>query len=163
MTDQNWNDYLRDLRAELAQALGEAIWAFAMIERQTYEYMRALSSEPLHELMGGQMFGARMTLIKKLVNRLEGQDDDKAWALKYIDKAESLVRRRNTIVHNPWQIWIDFESNSFKSGIKKQTDEAATIDLKAMREFTAEAREAASGFEYALTQLRTRSHHARSE
>src|ERR1700757_4837945 len=35
--------YLEDLRAELAQALGEAIWAFAMVERLTYGYMKKLS------------------------------------------------------------------------------------------------------------------------
>ena len=101
--------YLEDLNAELAQALGEAIWAFAMVERLTYKYLRKLSSEPLDELMGDQLFRARLKLVRHLVQRLKGQDEDKALALHYISKAEKLAETRNLIAHNPWQTWIDFE------------------------------------------------------
>jgi hypothetical protein len=146
--------YLEDLRAELSLALGEAIWAFAMIERQTYAYMRVLSSEPLHELMSGQSFRARTALIRKLIDRLQGQDENKVYALKYLEKAINLAHQRNTIAHNPWQIWIDFETSTFKTEIHKPIGDPTAIDLEAIRAFTNAAREAASGFEDALLHLK---------
>jgi hypothetical protein len=36
---------------ELAQKLGEAIWAFALVERATYRYMKKLSSDTLDVLI----------------------------------------------------------------------------------------------------------------
>ena len=65
------------LNAELAQELGKAIWAFALIERLTYKYLRKLSSEPPDALMGDLNFGARVKLIRHLVVRLEGQAEDR--------------------------------------------------------------------------------------
>jgi hypothetical protein len=146
--------YMEELRAELSQALGEAIWAFAMIEKKTYDYMRVLSSEPLHELMSGQSFRARAALIRKLIDRLQGQDENKAYALKYLEKGINLAHQRNTIAHNPWQIWIDFETSTFKTEIHKSIGDPKAIDLEAIRAFTNAAREAASGFEDALVHLK---------
>jgi hypothetical protein len=146
--------YLEDLNAELAQALGEAIWAFAMVERLTYKYLRKLSNEPLDELMGDQQFRARIKLVRHLVERLTGQDEEKGLALHYIDKAVKLAETRNLLAHNPWQTWIDLEESTFKSEIKKSTNESKTINLERVREFTDEAREAASTLEYLVDNLR---------
>ncbi|MFP3558172.1 hypothetical protein SB861_47035 [Paraburkholderia sp. SIMBA_049] len=145
--------YLEDLNAELAQALGEAIWAFAMIERLTYSYLRKLSSEPLDELMGDQQFRPRIKLIRHLVKRLKGQDEDKAVALRYLDRAEELAATRNLLAHNPWQTWIDFDESRFKSEIRKTTDEKKTIDLEKVRAFREDAGEVASTLEYLLGEL----------
>ena len=146
--------YLEDMRAELSQALGEAMWAFAMVERLTYQYMKKLSSDALDELMGGQSFSARIRLIRKLVDRLKGQEEQKAVVVKCLKKAEQLADTRNTLAHNPWQIWIDFDESKFKSEIKKVTDEEKTLDLKQVRAFRDDAGELASTFEYQLSELR---------
>ncbi|MFP3554027.1 hypothetical protein SB861_25460 [Paraburkholderia sp. SIMBA_049] len=146
--------YLEDMRAELAQALGEAIWAFAMVERLTYGYMKKLSSDRLDELMGGQQFNARIQLMKRLVGRLEGQKEEKERTLRYINKAEQLAGRRNLLAHNPWQIWIDFDESKFKTEIKKVTDETKRLDLNMVREFREEAAEVASMLEHMLGELR---------
>ena len=146
--------YLEDLKAELAQALGEAIWAFAMIEQLTYRYMKKLSSDRLDELMGGQQFKARIELVIKLVERLEGQENDKGVALSYLKKAQRLADRRNLLAHNPWQIWIDLDESKFKSEIKKVTDETKRVDLEMVRAFREDAGEIASTLEYVLGELR---------
>jgi hypothetical protein len=146
--------YMEDMRAELSQALGEAMWAFAMVERLTYQYMRKLSSDSLDELMGGQSFSARISLIRKLVDRLKGQEQSKAIVMKCLKTAETLASTRNTLAHNPWQIWIDFDESKFKSEIKKVTNEEKTLDLEQVRAFRDAAGELASTFEYQLGDLR---------
>jgi hypothetical protein len=150
----NKTHYLEQLNVELAQALGEAIWAFAMVERLTYGYLKKLSSEPLHELMGDQQFRPRVKLVRHLVSRLKGQDADKAVALRYLDRAEELAVTRNLLAHNPWQTWIDFEETTFKSEIKKATDERKTINLDKVRAFRDDAGEVASTLEHMLGELR---------
>jgi hypothetical protein len=147
-------NYLEEMRAELSQALGEAIWAFSMVERITYRYLKFLSSEPLDELMADQSFGARIKLIKHLVTRLKGQDEEKAATIGRLEQAMNLARTRNMLAHNPWQIWIDFDESTFKSEIRKATDETKAIDLTNVREFRDAARELASAFDYYLGQLR---------
>lgn len=146
--------YLETLSAELAQALGEAVWAFSMIEKLTYRYMKALSSEPLHLLMADQSFSARIKLIRHLVDRLTGQDEGKAIAVKCLNRAVELSRTRNMLAHNPWSIWVDLDKSEFVTEIQKITDENNTLDLVQVREFRDNARELASSFEYALDALR---------
>jgi hypothetical protein len=128
-----------------------------MIEGLTYRYMKALSSEPLDTLMGDQLFKARIKLIKHLVERVEGKEEDKNDALRYIQKAEKLAETRNVIAHNPWQIWIDFERDDFRTEIQKYTKKEKSFDLTAVRKFTEDARETASDLEHALGALTTRS------
>lgn len=154
MTDKEEQaHYLEELRAELSQALGEAIWAFSMVERFTYSYLKNLSSEPLHELMDDQSFGVRIRLIRKLIQRLKGQVEQKAIALRCLEKAEKLARTRNMLAHNPWRIWIDFDESKFKSEIRKVTDETKALDLETVRAFRDDASELAASFEYQLSQL----------
>ncbi|SAL50809.1 hypothetical protein AWB73_05287 [Caballeronia turbans] len=146
--------YLETLRSELCHALGEAVWAFSMIERLTYQYMKALSSEPLHELMAGQAFSARLRLITRLVDRLQGQEAEKAYALKYLKRAEKLAKTRNTVAHNPWQIWVDLDAEQFRSAIRRFDDDESGLSIAEVRSFAADAQEAASGLEVALGNLR---------
>ncbi|MFM0062944.1 hypothetical protein [Paraburkholderia aspalathi] len=130
------------------------MWAFAMIERLTYRYMKKLSSDSLDELMGGQSFTARTRLIRKLVDTLKGQDQTKAVVMTCLKTAEKLANTRNTLAHNPWQIWIDFDESKFKSAIKNVTNENAKLDLEQVRAFRDEAGELASTLEYQLAELR---------
>jgi hypothetical protein len=146
--------YLEDMHAELSQALGEAMWAFAMVERLTYQYMRKLSSDSLDELMGGQSFAARIRLIRKLVERLNGQEQTKAIVMACLRRADQLADTRNLIAHNPWQIWIDFDESKYKSEIKKVTNEEKALDLEQVRAFRDDAGELASMLECQLAELR---------
>lgn len=146
--------YLETLTAELAQALGEAVWAFSMIEKLTYRYMKSLSSEPLDMLMADQSFAARIKLIRHLMDRLKGQEETKAIAVMCLNRAVELAKTRNMLAHNPWSIWVDFDTAAFMTEIQKITDENKTLDLAEVRKFRDAARELASSFEYALTQLR---------
>jgi hypothetical protein len=139
---------------ELSLALGRAIWAFSKIERLTYEYLKALSNEPLDVLMVDQPFKSRIKLIKQLVERLAGQHEDKAFALRQINKAESLADIRNMIAHNPWCIWIDFETKSVKSEIQKYHKREKKHDLSSICKFTEDAQKCASSLENALCRLR---------
>lgn len=158
MSVEQEKHYLEVLGDELSLALGHAVWAFARIEWLTYEYMRKLSSDSLDTLMGDQLFRARIKLIRQLVQRLEGCESEKQAALACIDRAEKLADQRNTIVHNPWQIWIDFERGDFVTEIKKYTNRQKTFDLSAIRAFTESAQQTASDLQDALGVLTTRSH-----
>ncbi|MGN6141760.1 MAG: hypothetical protein ACTHNV_22925 [Ralstonia sp.] len=145
--------YLDTLTAELAQALGEAVWAFSMVEKLTYRYLKTLSSEPLHVLMADQPFASRIRLIRHLVDRLKGQDDAKAIAAQCLNEAEKLARIRNVLAHNPWSIWVDLDRSEFMTEIQKVTDENKTLDLVQVREFRDAARRLASDFEFVLGEL----------
>ncbi len=153
MSIEQERHYLEVLGDELSLALGRAVWAFARIEWLTYEYMRKLSTDSLETLMGDQPFRVRIKLIKQLVQRLEGCENEKQTALSCIDRAERLADQRNTIVHNPWQIWIDFERRDFVTEIKKYTNQQKTFDLSAVRAFTESAQQTASDLQDALGAL----------
>ena len=153
MPPEHMREHFEEMHNELSLALGRAVWAFSMIERLTYEYMAALSTEPLDVLMGDQPFKSRIKLIKQLIKRIEGATEEKERALRYIQKAESLADTRNTIAHNPWRIWVDFEQKNFRTEIQKYTRQEKSFDLSAVRQFTEDAQEAASGMEGALCAL----------
>jgi hypothetical protein len=153
MTAYEGSDYLDSLGDELALALGRAVWAFARIEWLTYEYMRALSDDSLDELMGDQLFRARIRLTRQLVERLEGKASEKAAAVAAIEQAERLADRRNTLVHNPWQIWIDLERKDFLTEIQKYNRREKKLDLSAVKAFTDEATQTASALQVALGAL----------
>ena len=153
MTEKHMRDQVEALADELSLALGRAVWAFSMIERLTYEYMSALSSEPLDVLMGDQPFKSRIKLVTHLIERIEGLAEEKKRALRYVQKAESLAHIRNTIAHNPWRIWIDFERKDFRTEIQKYTRHEKKFDLTAVQQFTEDAQEVAAGLEYVLRTL----------
>jgi hypothetical protein len=153
MSVEQEKHYLEILGDELSLALGKAVWAFARIEWLTYEYMKKLSSDSLDMLMGDQMFKARIKLVKHLVLRIEGLEVEKIRAVACIDRAEKLADQRNTIVHNPWQIWIDFDREDFVTEIQKYTKREKKLDLTAVRSFTESAQQTASDLQDALGTL----------
>ena len=146
--------HLEELNNELSLALGKAVWAFAMIEKLMFEYMKQLSRDDLPDLIGYQSISKRIEIIKKLINRIEGLDSEKQQALNRIAQIQELSNSRNQIAHWPWLIWIDLEERVFKTEIQDlQNKNKAPIDKKKIKEFTEKAGELASDLEIALIPL----------
>ena len=145
--------YLEVLGEDLSLAVGQAIWAFARIEWLTYEYLKLLSSDRLDMLMGDQSFRARTKVIRKLILRSENTQAQKDQALDWISQAEKLSEQRNIIVHNPWQIWVDFDRRDFMSEIQRYEKRDKKLDLAQVRTFTERAQEVASGLKDSLNAL----------
>jgi|GEM_PF-3824305 len=131
--------YLEELSDELSIALGKAIWTFAKIEALTFDYINKLSREDLNTLIGYQNISGRIKLIKKLIERIKGMEAEKAKALSVINCVESLINDRNTIAHNPWLIWIDFEQNDFVTEIHNASKSMQKLNLNDVNAFTAKA------------------------
>lgn len=157
MTINEERHYLDVLGDELALALGKAIWSFANIELLTYQYMKRLSRDELDVLMGDVSFVARTKVMKNLVLRTQAPQQAKDQAIKYIIKAEELAKDRNTIVHNPWSIWIDLDQRNFMTEIQKYTNRDKKFDLSKVRDFTARAQQVASDLTEALNALTSHS------
>ena len=159
MPEEHNGNYLETLSDELSLALGRAIWTFAKIEALTYEYIKELSKDSLNDLLGRQTFKSRMDLVKKLIERIENLDTEKAQALSVINKLDSLLKRRNMIAHNPWLIWIDLEQEIFMTEIhdaskpmdKQNTKE--TLNLEKIKQFTIETQEIVLELKLALAPL----------
>jgi hypothetical protein len=146
-------DHLDPLSLEISTALGRAVWIFSAIESATYDYLKQLSREPLHELMADQLFRARIKLATQLVVRIEGFDDEKAQALQCLKRAEELAKTRNAIAHNPWSIWADFEERNLKAAIFQRKPNSPVHTLDSVRRFTSEAEEVSVGLQRALSSL----------
>ncbi len=153
MQSKEEKPYLELLDDELSLALGRAVRAFSEIEVITYAYMRHLSKDSLHELMNGQSFQARIKLIEKLIQRLDVRGADKETALACIDRAHKLADDRNTIAHNPWQIYIDFDRRDLVAEIKKYTNQNKKLGLSDVRAFTVKAQSIAEDLKDALHAL----------
>lgn len=86
MPDSESPGYIDAFSDELSLTLGRAVWAFSAIELVTNDYLRQLSTEPLHELMAGQSFRVRTRLVAQLLARIEGCQQEKAEATRYLRK-----------------------------------------------------------------------------
>jgi hypothetical protein len=134
--------YLETLYKELALALGDAVWAFARIEWLTYSCLRSLSRDRLDELVGGLGFRSRTTILRHLVDAKNSSQDKKERAYAAIKAVEELSDRRNIIVHNPWQIWVDLDSEKLMNQIEKYSQREKAVDLDRLCQFTKRAGEA---------------------
>jgi N-acetylglutamate synthase-like GNAT family acetyltransferase len=130
--------FLETLYKDLALALGDAIWAFARIEWQTYERLRMHSQDGLDDLLGDIGFRQRTTILRRLIERNKPDADKLERVANAIAAVEKLSERRNIIVHNPWKIWIDLDAEKFMMHIQKYTQPGKTIDLAALKQFTEE-------------------------
>lgn len=148
MSSSDGNNFLEVLNDDLALNLGRAVWTFAQIEWLTYEYMRELSNDSLDVLMGNQLFKARTTLIINLLERMNGTEKERA--LDFIKRADKLADVRNTIVQNPWKIWIDVKQKDFRTEIQTYNTHQKKFDLSALQKFIRDAQEIATGLEQAL-------------
>lgn len=153
MSQEEEKHYLEVLGDELSLAVGQGIWAFTRIEWLTYEYLRRLSRDELDVLMGDQLFRARTKVVRKLILRSEKAQAVKDQAISWISRAEQLAEQRNTIVHNPWQIWIDFNRRDFMTEIQRYAKRDTKLDLAQVRTFSGRAQEVASGLQDSLNAL----------
>jgi hypothetical protein len=99
---------LSALSPDLAKALGEAVYSFSLLERQSFVYLRAMSTDPLIKILAGQSFAARVKAVSLLItDNLEHwrQDGHARRMLSLWDEALSLAKRRNLLAHTPWSIW----------------------------------------------------------
>ena len=129
---------LSALSTDLSLARGRAIWAFSVVESATFDYMRQLSKEPLHELMDDQPLKARVKLVRRLIERIEGFEAEKANAIRLLSQAEHLATTRNAIAHNPWRVWADLEARELRANIQPRRAAAAAHTLESVEKFTAE-------------------------
>jgi len=153
MSKEEERHYLEVLGDELSLAVGQAVWAFTRIEWLTYEYLKRLSRDELDVLMADQFFRARTKVMRKLILRSEKSQAEKDRAIDWIKQAEQLADQRNIIVHNPWQIWIDFARRDFMTEIQRYAKRDTTLDLAEVRAFTERAQEVASGLKDSLNTL----------
>ena len=145
--------HLESLSDDLSLALGRAVWAFSVIESATFDYLKQLSTEPLHELMVDQLFKSRLSLALKLVERIDGFPEEKAQAQRFLNRAEELAKTRNAIAHNPWRIWADFELRELRADIQPPRANAKVHTLETVRQFTVEAEATSLGLSDALRSL----------
>jgi len=115
--------------------------------------MRQLSREPLHELMDDQLFKARLKLVKRLIQRIDGFAEEEANATQFLVRAEKLAETRNAIAHNPWRIWADFKDRELRASIQPPRANAKAHTLETIEEFTTEAHEVSIGLFGALATL----------
>jgi N-acetylglutamate synthase-like GNAT family acetyltransferase len=137
-TESDSPHFLETLHKDLALALGDAIWAFARIEWQTYERLRMHSRDGLDDLLGDIGFRQRMAILRRLIERNKPDAGKLKRVADAIAAVEKLAERRNIIVHNPWRIWIDLDAERFMMHIQKYTQPGKTIDLAALKKFTEE-------------------------
>ena len=131
--------FLETLYKDLALALGDAVWAFARIEWLVSEYLAHLSSDRIDELVGDMNFRPRANVLRRLIERRGSATAKLERALLALQAAGNLADRRNNIVHNPWRIWVDLDAKEFMTEIHKYSDRSKRIDLKALRQFVADA------------------------
>lgn len=145
--DLTWNSFMK----ELASELGEAVWAFARIEKISFEYLRQLSTDTLDVLMQGVLLSGRLTVIKHLVDRADfGDPEMQKLAMKSIEKIEKLQGTRNLIVHNPWNIWVDFDAKGFVAEIERVPEAKKTLARDQLEEFTRRCYDVVGDLEEAL-------------
>lgn len=133
--------YVDELGDGLSLALGRAVWAFSGIEKLMFEYMKQLSKDDLHDLIGHQTIYKRIEIIKKLINRIKGFDIEKAEATLSLDKIAKFITNRNTLAHNPWLTWIDFERREFVTEIQNVSNPTQKLNLKDVEKFTVDVGE----------------------
>ena len=154
MAEKYNENYLETLSDELSLALGKAVWAFARIEKQMFEYMKQLSKDDLPNLIGYQPINKRIEIINKLIDKIEDLEVEKQEALYNIKQIIELSNSRNQIAHCPWVIWIDLEEEVFKTEIRDlQNTNKAPIDEKKIKVFTENAEKLASNLEISLIPL----------
>ena len=151
MSDDN---YLDRTNKELAQTLGEAIWAFSKVERATYRFMKKLSTDTLDVLMADQSIPVRIRVMKLLIARANGPEEIKELARQCVKRIDALAEVRNHIAHNPFQTWIDLDTREFIHEIEKVTDESKVISLSQLKQFSTDAEALAEALNNALSQLR---------
>lgn len=145
--------FLDKLSADLAKLLGQAIWSFAKIEWLTYEYIEILGGDGLLSLVGDQGFDRRVRILRKLIDRAGGPEDRRRAAIEALHKATKLAAERNTIVHNPWQVYLDFEVGELVTRIHKWGKMDRRLSDQEVQSFISKAEATFQALEAALLGL----------
>jgi hypothetical protein len=151
--DSETPHFLETLHKDLALALGDAIWAFARIEWQTYERLRIHSRDGLDDLLGDIGFRQRTAILQRLIERGKPDTNKLKRVVSAIAAVEKLSARRNIIAHNPWRIWIDLDAEKFMMNIQKYTQPGKTFDLAELKRFTEDCGTAEAELRDALNAL----------
>ena len=146
--------YLDELTDELSLKLGQAVWAFARIEKLLFDYTKQLSKEDdLNDLLGYQPIKKRIEIIKKLINSTKNLNSEKQEALACLDKVFKLSKEGNQIAHNPWSIWVDLEDRALKTEIQDAQNKSQPINKQKITKFTKDAQELAPQLKNSLIPL----------
>jgi hypothetical protein len=144
---------LNQMGAELSMALGSAIWAFAQIEKLTYEFIAKQYADSIDDLIGELSFRSRTKILRKIIKEKKPSSDKLNRVIKAINEANKLSEERNIIVHNPWKIWIDLDEKEFKTEIQKHTQPEKKLDLNQLLEFAAKANAVETKLRFSLNAL----------
>lgn len=153
MTESSAEDYLEELYKELAAMLGEAVWAFSRIEWRSYEFIGQLSNERLDQLMGRIGFSARISILEQLLDRSEADTELKEEATSALQEALKLAGRRNLLIHNPWRVYVDFDSHEFQGEFQKYTDDQKNLSREELGKFIKDCRASQARLEAAFGAL----------
>lgn len=129
------------------------MWSFSRIEWLSYKFIGQLSTESIDELLGGVSFRARMSILKQLLGRIEGNEEQIEEAVSAINEAVKLSERRNIFVHNPWRVYVDFDNKDFVGEFQKYTDEKKKVSRKELETFISESKASQSRLEAAFGAL----------
>jgi hypothetical protein len=146
-------DAINELEEKLSLALGRAVWAFARVELESYNYLRLLARDSIDRFMANHSLSARLKVVRELIKRLPGNESEKAKALECWSRAERLSRTRNIIAHNPWRISLDFEAKGFRSEIWTSWAEKGNLDLPRLEAFAEETAGLAAELQQLLGKL----------
>lgn len=149
--------YLEQLNEELSQKLGNAIWAFAKIEWLTYEYIKRLAGSSVLELVANQSFKLRLEVLEKIIKQKKYDEGLSKNAIAVFKEAKSLSEKRNTIIHNPWQVYVDLKEMEFVSEISKYMNPDHSYKAEDIELFTDEAQDIAKRMQEAIIALTSRS------
>jgi hypothetical protein len=132
-----FDNTLHDFGKTLAFELGEAVWMFAKLESITFEYLRVLSDDGLDLKMSNVPTDSRLLMIAELAKRSDfGNDAMKQLSLSALSRMKALAPQRNTIVHNPWDVWFDAEAMGFEADIDRLPERKKTIAREELQRFT---------------------------
>jgi len=145
--------YLEELSDDLALKLGRAVWNFAKIEWLTYEYISHLCNDDILSLVGDQNFDPRLNILKKLITKSNATEKQKETAMSLIKEASTLASDRNTIIHNPWQVYVDMDKMDFVSRIFKYTNQEHDFNVDDVVVFSKKAEKIEKELKAALQAL----------
>lgn len=143
-----------ELKQSLVSALGEAVWAFSLIEKQSYFYIKAFSEGPLLKILAGQSYGARVKAIVLLVEDAQHIGSTHQSHIKALfETSLKLAKRRNVLVHSPWSIWIDPQSTELRDHVQ-DSKQLENITLETVRQFILDAYQLVEHMALALAAVR---------
>ena len=143
-----------ELKQNLVSALGEAVWAFSLLEKQSNFYIKAFSEGPMLKILAGQSYAARVKAILVLVEDAQHIGSSHQTHIKALfETSLKLAKRRNLLVHSPWSIWIDPQSTELRDHVQ-DSKQLEDITIDTVRRFVQEAYQLVERMALALAAVR---------